>query len=386
MTFWGMAHPLNPEYQYKDYFVSHIDYHNPGGVKNQLKMAINMLYSFEAKRNIEKLLESEIPDVVHLNNFAHQISPSILHVFKKYNIPVIMTMRDYKLICPTYTMLLHGKPCERCKKGRFYQCLINKCSKKSFVKSFLNTMEMYLHHHIMHIYDLIDVYISPSRFLKSKCEEMGFNKKIEYLPNFVRVEEFDPKYSWDENTIVYFGRLSEEKGLFTLIEAVKNIPDITLKIIGEGPLRSSLELNVESKGLKNIKFLGYKSGKELHNEIRSAMFVVCPSEWYENNPRSIIEGFALGKPAIGARIGGIPELVMDNKTGLTFESGNSEDLRSKIQCLLNSPNGVAEMGEKARIHVTQELTAEKHYIKLLNIYQKTIEGNKQRLLSQDSRK
>ncbi len=127
VIFWGMTHPLNPEYTYKDYFISYIDFNNPGSAKKQLRMAVNMLYSFEAKRNIEKLIEIERPDIVHLNNFAHQISPSILHVFKKYRIPSVMTMRDYKLICLTYNMLLHGKPCERCKNGRFYQCLID-CS------------------------------------------------------------------------------------------------------------------------------------------------------------------------------------------------------------------------------------------------------------------
>ncbi|KKO19435.1 MAG: hypothetical protein BROFUL_01850 [Candidatus Brocadia fulgida] len=375
VMFWGMAHPLNPEYPYKDCFVSCIDFNDPGTVKNQIKMAVNMLYSFEAKKNIEKLMKIERPDIVHLNNFAHQISPSILHVFKKYKIPVVMTMRDYKLICPTYTMVLNDKPCERCRNGRYYQCSINKCTKNSLLKSLLNTMEMYLHHNIMHIYDLIDVYISPSKFLKSKCEEMGFKGKIVYLPNFVRVEDFNPQYDWLESSIVYFGRLSEEKGLFTLIEAVKDIQGITLKIIGEGPLRERLELEVRNSGIRNIEFLGYKGGKELKEEIRKAMFVVYPSEWYENNPRSIIEGFALGKPALGARIGGIPELVKDNETGVTFESGNGEDLKAKIEYLRKNPNKIVEMGKTARVFVEQELNDEKHYEKLMEIYQKTLEGN-----------
>lgn len=320
-------------------------------------------------------MKIERPDIVHLNNFAHQISPSILHVFKKYKIPVVMTMRDYKLICPTYTMVLNDKPCERCRNGRYYQCSINKCTKNSLLKSLLNTMEMYLHHNIMHIYDLIDVYISPSKFLKSKCEEMGFKGKIVYLPNFVRVEDFNPQYNWLESSIVYFGRLSEEKGLFTLIEAVKDIQGITLKIIGEGPLRERLELEVRNSGIRNIEFLGYKGGKELKEEIRKAMFVVYPSEWYENNPRSIIEGFALGKPALGARIGGIPELVKDNETGVTFESGNGEDLKAKIEYLRKNPNKIVEMGKTARVFVEQELNDEKHYEKLMEIYQKTLEGN-----------
>jgi glycosyltransferase involved in cell wall biosynthesis len=224
----------------------------------------------------------------------------------------------------------------------------------------------------MHISDLIDVYISPSKFLKSKCEEMGFKGKIIYLPNFVRVEDYVPQYGWEENYIVYFGRLSEEKGLFTLIEAVKDIPGITLKIIGEGPLKESLELKVESLKLNNVKLLGYKTGHELKEEIKKAMFVVCPSEWYENNPRSIIESFALGKCAIGARIGGIPELVRDNETGLTFEPGSVDDLRSKITHLLENSFKIQQMGKNARRFVEEEINQEYHYEKLMQIYNASI--------------
>ena len=226
---------------------------------------------------------------------------------------------------------------------------------------------MYLHHRILHIYDLVDAFISPSRFLKSKLEEMGFKKKIVYLPNFVNLQDYQPEYGWQENSIVYFGRLSKEKGLFTLIEAVKGL-DVKLKIIGEGPIRESLEHSAKSKEIGNIEFLGYMSGEDLKNEIKKSMFVVLPSEWYENNPRSIIEGFALGKPAVGARIGGIPELVKDGETGLNFETGNVEDLRSKIKYLINNTDKIVVMGKNARRFVEVELNQEVHYKKLIEIY------------------
>jgi len=235
VLFWGMHHPMNPDYPHKDFFTSYVDLNNPDGAKNKIKIALNLLYSLESKRKIEKLINVEKPDIIHLNNFAHQISPSILHVTKKYNIPTVMTMRDYKLICPAYNMLLNGNPCEKCHSGKFYQCYINKCTKNSYSKSLLNTVEMYLHHKILHIYDLVDTFISPSIFLKYKLEEMGFKGKIVYLPNFVNVDDFSPKFSWQGNSIVYFGRISKEKGLSTLINAIKNIKDLTLKIIGEGP-------------------------------------------------------------------------------------------------------------------------------------------------------
>ncbi|MFN3739291.1 MAG: glycosyltransferase family 4 protein [Thermodesulfovibrionales bacterium] len=370
--YWGMEHPENPDYPYKAYFVSYVDYNKPSGVFKELKSALNILYSFEAKRKIDTFIKMIKPDIVHLNNFAHQISPSILYVFTKYKIPTVMTMRDYKLVCPSYSMLLKGRPCERCKNGRYYFCFLKRCTKGSFVKSLLNTIEMYLHHDILHIYNKIDIFISPSRFLMEKVKEMGFKGKIIYLPNFVDVKNLQPSYNYEEESIVYFGRLSYEKGLETLIEAVKGLP-IRLKIIGEGPLKGYLISKVKNERINNIDFLGYKKGNELEKEIKKSMFVVLPSEWYENNPRTVIESFALGKPVIGARIGGIPELVIDNETGLTFRPQSIEDLREKLLRLVNDKSGIVEMGRKARKYIEERFNPERHYEELMTIYKKAIE-------------
>lgn len=282
-----------------------------------------------------------------------------------------MTLHDYKMACASYQMLANGRICEACKGGKYYNCFFKKCVKDSEAKSLLNTIEMYLHHKIFHIYDLVDVFISPSMFLKNKVEEMGFKGKIIYLPNFVNLEDYRPQYDWQENAIVYFGRLSKEKGLFTLIEAMKGL-NTKLKIIGEGPIKEGLKLSVRSLELKNIKFLGYKAGEELKDEIRKSMFVILPSEWYENNPRSIIEGFALGKPAIGARIGGIPELVKDNETGLTFEPWNADDLKRRISQLIENPSEISRMGKNARKMVNEELNPDIHYGKLMEIYRQFV--------------
>ncbi|MHA1381235.1 MAG: glycosyltransferase family 4 protein [Candidatus Helarchaeota archaeon] len=379
VIFWGMDHPLNLEFSYRNNFVSYVDFNDPGKINKQIKMAINLIYSIEAKKKIEKVIVKEKPDIVHLNNFAHQISPSILHVLKRFSIPAVMTMHDYKMVCPTYQLLLNGKLCEKCKNGKYYQCFINKCTKNNRLKSIINMLEMYLHHKILNIYDLIDIYISPSLFLKEKLEEMGFRKRIVYLPNFINVKEYFPKYYPEENSIVYFGRLSYEKGLFTLIEAVKNINNVNLKIIGEGPIKKSLEFEVKKWQMEiksNINFLGYKTGDDLKNEIRKSLFVIFPSECYENNPLSIIEAYASGKPVIGSRIGGILELIKDKETGLYFEPGNSEDLKSKMEYLINNPNKIIEMGRMARAFVKKEFNKEKHYKKLMGIYNKAIASKK----------
>jgi glycosyltransferase involved in cell wall biosynthesis len=166
---------------------------------------------------------------------------------------------------------------------------------------------------------------------------------------------------------VYFGRLSAEKGLFTLLEAAKGL-NIKVKIIGEGPLRPALEEKAVRDGVDNVLFLGYMSGEPLKEEIRKAVAVVLPSEWYENNPRTAIEAFALGKPVIGSRIGGIPELVRDGETGFTFEPGKIEALRERIIEIFRQPKATVEMGRAGRSFVERELNADKHYEGLMDIY------------------
>ena len=366
--FWGMAHPQNPVYSTEKYFVDHVDYDRPVGMRLKLKTGMNILYSLEAKRKIHALLKEIRPDVVHLNNFAHQLSPSVLDAIKKYDIATVMTMRDYKLVCPAYSMLLNGKPCERCKNGKYFQCFQNRCTKGSRAKSLINTIEMYLHHRILHIYDKLDGLISPSQFLRNKCHEMGLKREIVHLPNFVLIQDYQPQYEWNEKAITYVGRLSVEKGVHTLIESVKGL-DIRLKIIGDGPLRGELEAKVQDEHIDNVDFLGYRTGDGLQGEIKNSMAGILTSECYENNPRSVIEAFALGKPVIGARIGGIPELVRDGETGWTFESGNAADLRTKIETLLTTPQEtILEMGKTARNDVETHFNPDTHYEKLMAIY------------------
>lgn len=366
VSYFSMKHQNNIPTEYEKYFVSHVDYDSKG-VMNKIAASLKLLYSLEARRKIEELINVDRPDIAHLHNIHHQISPSILQSIKKHHIPIVLTLHDYKMVCAFYSMLANGGICEACKNGRYYNCFLNACVKNSRIKSLLSTIEMYLHHRILHIYDLVDVFISPSLFLKNKLIEMGFKGRIEHLPNFVNFNDFTPHYKSEENSIVYFGRLSQEKGLFTLIDAMKGL-NVKLKIIGEGPMKENLESVVKSRQINNIDFLGYKNGEALKDEIGKSLFFVLPSEWYENNPRSILEGFALGKPAICARIGGITELIKDGETGLTYESGNSEDLKMTISALINKKAEIEQMGLRARRMVEKEFNPEIHYEKLMGIY------------------
>ncbi len=366
VIFFSMKHNRNFESEYSKYFTDEVDYEG-GTFLKKIDAFLKLLYSFEARKKIDELISAEKPDLAHLNSIYHQLSPSIVHSLKNAGIPIVMHLRDYKIVCGSYLMFVKDNICEACKGKRYYNCILKRCFKNSIEKSVLATFEMYLHHSLLHIYDLVDVFISPSKFLIEKVKEMGFKGRIEYLPNFVYPNEFLPSFSWRDRSIVYFGRLSKEKGLLTLLRAVKGL-DLTLKIIGEGPEKEGLVRFAKEHSVSNVLFLGYMSGDALKEEVRRSMFTVLPSEWYENNPRAVIEGFALGKPAIGARIGGIPELVIDHETGYTFTMGNVNDLKEKIIFLSSNPGLIKEMGIKSRAIVITDLNEDKYYEGLNRIY------------------
>ena len=369
----SMHHPRNFESEYSKYFVNYINYAEE--VKKQsLSSGINVLYrtiySLEAKRNIERLIEEERPDIAHLQNIHHHITPSILYPFKKHNIPVVWTLHDYTIICPNTLFLSQDRICEKCKKTRYFWPSVIRCKKNSFLASTMAAIENTVHR-IMKVYDLVDVFIAPSEFLRNKFIEYGFKEeKLECLGYLIDIELKDNKKGFGDNYL-YVGRISEEKGIKTLIDAAVNNSGGKLKIIGSGPLKEEMELYAASKDKnRTIEFLGHKSRDEVIEYIKNSRFVVVPSEWYENYPFSILETFACGKPVIGSKVGGIPELVKDNKTGLTFEIGNSSELSARIKYLGNNPDMAIEMGRNARAFVEHELNAEKHYQTLMEIYKR----------------
>ncbi|MCC6544787.1 MAG: glycosyltransferase family 4 protein [Nitrospirae bacterium] len=377
--FFSMHHPENLSCNTSNYFMPYVDLNTNGnsGMMGQLKTAGRVIYSFDAKRRLSKLMDEHPADIAHLHNIHHQISPSILHELKKRKIPVVMTLHDYKMVCASYSMLVDGRPCEACYRGRYFEAIKKKCVKGSLSKSVIAALEMFLHHKVLDIYNNVDIFISPSIFLKNKLTEMGFHNRIVHLPNFIDANKFENINGREErldNSVVYFGRLSQEKGISTLINAARKIgPEVLFKIIGDGYLRSSIEYTVKENGINNVQFLGYMKGEALYQEIKGSKAVILPSECYENNPMSVIEAFALGRPVIGARIGGIPELVRDKETGLTFEPGNADDLSEKIERLLADSSLSVAMGKNARRFVEAELNPERYYQRLMEIYRQVIQ-------------
>jgi len=363
----SMHHPDNFSSAYARFFVSQVDFDDRTSFLMALKAGLRILYSFEARRKLEALLRKERPDIAHLHNIYHHLTPSILFSLKKFGLPVVMTLHDYKVVCPVYTLYTRGRPCEKCYGGRYVQCLIQRCHKASTFKSLLLTVEMYLHRRLLRSFELVDIFLSPSRFLKDKVREMGFRADVWYIPNVFFPDRLVPSYSWDKNQIVYVGRLAQEKGLPILVRAMENL-EAGCSIIGSGPLALELERTVRAKSLSKVTLSGYMPPEKVMEEIRRSMFAVLPSIWYENAPYFVLEAFALGKPVVAARIGGITELVRDGETGFTFEPGNAQGLREKILYLIKDHDLVRTLGRQARAFVVENWNPEKNYQQLMEVY------------------
>ena len=323
--------------------------------------------SQEVKRKFYKLLDDFKPDVVHLNNIHTQLSPIIAELAHQHKIHVVWTLHDYKLLCPRYDCLLGGKEiCELCFNGDKSHCKSNKCMKGSRLASMIGYKEAMMWNR-KRLEACTDLFICPSEFMAQKMAQGGFNKnKLKTLCNFIDVEKCKlENYANRKDYYCFVGRLSHEKGVSTLIEAASKLP-YPLKVIGGGPLSEAMK--EKSKSLKaNIEFMGFKQWKEIKEIVSKARFTVIPSEWYENNPLSVIEAQCLGTPVLGARIGGIPELIEENVTGMTFESGNVTDLRERIEVMLKTNFDYKNIALSSQ----NRYRAESYYDNIIKLYNET---------------
>ena len=309
------------------YFVSNCAVQ--GGIKSKLNMVLHIAYSKEAYVNMKKLLEEEKPDLVILNLVHKQITLSIIDAIKEYNskLPIFWVMHDLIAVCPSYTMLdSNGNICEKCLEGSFKPCVENRCMKGSKLMSILSKYEAdYIRKKKW--YDKVDLFICPSEFYSKKLKDAKFTtSKIVTLRNPLPMDTNYELNDKNDGYILYFGRLSKEKGVKILIDAAKKTK-CRLVILGTGPIEE--ELKVYAKGLKNIEFKGFQAREALTNYIKNSCCVVLPSEWYENGPYSAMEAMAFGKPLIVSDNGGLPELVNDGKNGYIYKAEDGADALAK---------------------------------------------------------
>ncbi len=363
----SMQDSRNWDTEYNKYFIDKVDLD-----KFSFKNIIKFFYNYEAVIKLEELIKREKPDIAHLHNIAHQLSPAIINVLKKHNIPIAQTLHDYKLICPNYRLYSKNKVCHKCIGAKYYNCFFRKCVKNSYLKSFLGMLEAYLHNNILKTYDLIDIFIAPSRFMKDTCVKFGISdKKIKVLKHFVDDKYFSVN-SETEDYLLYFGRIAKEKGIDVLLNSIKIIDKgVKLKIIGAGPDFKNYKSQIQNLKLsEKVELIGPKHGDELINFIKKAKAIIMPSVWPENMPYSLLEAMAIGKTVITSQIGGMTELIKNNENGFLFKAGDSEELARVIKNLDN--HDLKKVGERARISI-KNLNSQKHYIGLLENYKKLIQ-------------
>jgi glycosyltransferase involved in cell wall biosynthesis len=363
----AMQHPDNLPSPWSSHFVEEIEFGAQYGFAQRLRRLPKIIYSLEARRRLDTLLTQTRPNVAHGHNIYHHISPSILGLLKKRCIPTLLTLHDLKIACPAYKMLAHDGICERCRGGHLYNVVTNRCIKGSTALSLAVLMEAVLHKLLGSYTRCVDLFVVPSRFYLEKLCEWGFPRsQFRHIPNFVAVRQYVPQYS-PGRAFLYFGRVSNEKGLPTLIRAAARAR-CPLKIAGTGPELETMQRLAAELGA-DVTFLGYLTGEPLHAAIREARAVVLPSEWYENAPVSLLEAYALGKPVIGARIGGIPELIRENETGVCFTSGDEQSLATALTDMATRPDAeLAQLGRCGRVWVEQEFTADMYRKRLLCAY------------------
>lgn len=363
----AMQHENNEPSPWSEYFVSEIEYGRRTSPLRKLVQAGSVIYSVEAQRKIGQLIARARPSIAHAHNVYHHLSPAIFSTLKAAGIPVVMTAHDLKLACPAYKMLRDGRVCEDCRGGHIYNVLRHRCIKDSVALSGVVLVETMVHRLLGLYRNKVDKLVVPSRFYLEKLAEWGWPREMMvHIPNFVAVEAY--RSDWTEGDyFVFAGRLAPEKGLATLIRAAA-IAGRRLVVAGTGPEEEALRRLAEELGAP-VSFVGHLSGEALHRLMGESLGLVLPSEWYENAPVSILEAYALGRPVIGADIGGVPEMIRQGETGLLAISGDAGDLAARLSDLAAlSATERAAMGRAGRDWIASEFSATAYRDRTLELY------------------
>lgn len=359
----SMQDGRNLNTDYASYFVSHQSYEESSqGAIGKIRSALSFVHSREAVKKIGAVIDAERPDIVHCHNIYHQLTPSIIGAAKRRGVSVVLTLHDYKTVCPTYLRLRHGKVCSDCLGLDFVNVLTHRCADNSLGKSALLYAEAVVQR-LMGNYEKVDLLLAPSRFMAESVTGRFVKEQVFLLYNGIDVGRVAPSTE-DGNYALYMGRLSAEKGIRTLLEAHAAIADgLDLVVAGTGPLEQSLK-----EKYRRARFVGHLTGQALRDAVASASLVVVPSECFENCPMSVLEAMAYGKPVVATNMGGIPELVTHGETGLLFEAGDARGLSEDLSTLAKDRALRQRFGAAGRTRVETHFSLEKHNDGLLNAY------------------
>jgi len=378
----AMQDERNFESEYSQYFVDRFGPDQLFETKNplrRLKIADRIIFNKEAQKQLSALIEATKPDIAHVHSIYHHLSPSVLHTLKKYNLPVMLTLHDYKIVCPNYIFLDGDRNvCEACQGKHFWKATAKKCFRNSYAASALVTAEAYVNYWKKSYLNNVDVFVSPSKFLGDKISQYGYqNKPVLVQPYTLDLNAYEPCYDASDY-FVFMGRLTHEKGVNFLLDAAKRIHGADLYILGTGPLEQEMRARVANENLTHVKMLGYKSGDELRDIVRQAKFTVITSEWHDNSPLVIYESLSLGNPIVGARMGGIPELIEEGVDGHVYDRGDIDAFVERVNDLIANPDKTISMGRNARKKAEALFGFDEHYKKLMKLYDYTASLSRQK--------
>lgn len=364
--------PLAKDSPTMEYFVDPVNYEGRNqSLYRRIRSALRFIYSREAADKLEGLLEKEKPDIAHLHIFYGRLSSSILPVLKKYNVPMVMTVHEYRMMCPISMMLNRkGDACEKCAGGAYFNCVLYRCNRGSFVYSTVSAMESYFRDYQYPYEHYIDRFIFVSKYLMEKHLQYKptLKEKMALIYHFINYEEIVPLFR-PGDYYLYFGRLSREKGLMTFLKVCRRLPGFQFKIVGDGPLKVQIVNYIERNKLHNVALEGHLTGDELSQVISQSKYIVAPSEGYETFGLNIIEGFAHGKPVIASSVGAIPEIVQDHVNGFLFPATDEESLATVIQKADQlTTEEYAVLSQRARQSVETRFGRKRYYEELMAVY------------------
>ena len=344
-----------------------ISNHQINGFFSKLSAAYGLVFSWKSYFSIKKLIKEISPDVVHVHNFFPLWSPSIFYACKSLNTPVILTLHNYRTICPTALLMHDGEVTEKSINNGPWWSVPKKVYRGSLLGTFLLALMISIHRYLDTWNRQVSKFIVLTKFAKAKFSSAGFlENKIVVKPNFVDID-FDQNQKTLDSTFLYVGRLSEEKGISTLKKVVEKNNALKVTIVGTGPQEQELSHS-------NFNHLGKQSLESVFNQMKKHMVLVMPSIWYEGFPMTLVEAYANGLPVIASRIGALEELVEHQVTGLLFEAGNSDSLAQTMQWALDHPQEMYQMGLNARKKYEQFYTAQKNLQQLEDIYMDAIQS------------
>ncbi|GAB4446615.1 MAG: glycosyltransferase family 4 protein [Anaerolineae bacterium] len=341
----------------------------------KLGLGLRILYSRQSARAIRRLVAEARPDVAHVHNVFPLLSPSVYVALHDLGVPVVQTINNFRLLCPNGLFFIDGAVCTRCSGGNYAHAVVHRCLHGSLAMSAAYAASLALHWRLGTFPDKMGFLLPTNHFTaQALARRMRDPSRLIVMPYPIGSLKATPPRTDFGPVVVYMGRLSVEKGVSTLVEAMARTPELTLRVIGEGPARAALEAQAAALGLRNVAFLGFVPGAARFDHVRAATCLVQPSVCHEQYPMAVAEAMALGVPVVASRMGGMPELVREGETGLLFEAGRADELAAHLKRLATNPALVRRLGEGARAAIARDHDPEAYYARLMDVYRRARAG------------